>query len=481
MKKILWSVLILILVLCGVLFFNSFTSSSKQIPTQGVQTDISVIQDAEQRIAGAIQFQTVSYEDSAQANYEPFLKFHEYLKESFPEIFSKLEVETVNQYSLLIHWKGVRADLKPAILMAHMDVVPVLEDTKSLWTVEPFQGVIRDGYLWGRGAIDDKINLMSQLEAVEFLLKNNFKPQRDIYLSFGHDEEIGGKNGALRIAKLLHNRGVKAEFVLDEGGFVTNHMVPGVHQPVALVGTSEKGFLDLELSLDIAGGHSSMPSKNNAIQVMSQALTDLGNQPFSLAISPSVKDFMAQIAPFSTFVNKLALTNLWLFKPLVFKIYSSSAPGNAMIRTTMVPTIIRGGEKSNVVPNIVTAVINYRLLPGTSIQDVIEHTQNAINNPLIKIRPLSQQKEATGVSPIDNDAYRHISNAIHLNFGDSTIVTPFLMIGGTDSRNFDLITSNIYKFSPMIDPQGFHGVDERLNLKDYSKAIAFYTDLIKSL
>lgn len=480
MKKLLIFITIVVLILTGVLFYNYFTIESKQIPVEGMSTDVTSIEGAVDRLAQSISFSTISHEDTSLMDFAPFLEFHEFLKSSFPDIFSKLNLEIVNGYTMVLHWKGQDATLKPGVLLAHQDVVPVSEDTKELWSVDPFAGVIKDGMLWGRGVIDNKINLMSQLEAIDFLIKNNYTPLRDLYFVFGHDEEIGGQHGALKVAELMQFRGIEAEFVLDEGGFITNERVPGMTQPVALIGTSEKGFLNLELSINIEGGHSSMPEEDNAILAMSKALSQLSQNPFEAAITPSVKDFIEHIAPHSPFLNRLAMSNLWLFKPVVYNIYSQTAAGNAMIRTTMVPTIIRGGEKSNVVPNVVKATINYRLLPGTTTEDAIAHTKKAIGNDQIQVSLLREQKEATPVSPIDNEVFKNISHAIHLNF-EEVIVAPFLMIAGTDSRNFNIITSNIYKFSPMIDPIGFHGVDERLDLKDYSKTIGFYVDFIKNL
>ncbi|MCO5249570.1 MAG: M20/M25/M40 family metallo-hydrolase [Chitinophagales bacterium] len=478
MKKILSVIGILLLIVIVILAYNYFNFGKQQIEVKTDKTDINKISGENERLSKAITFPTVSYEDTSWVDYEPFLQFHQFLKETFPDVFENLEVETVNRYSLMLHWKGTQTELLPGVLMAHIDVVPVSEDTKDLWSVPPFAGTVKDGFLIGRGAIDNKANLMSQLEAIDFLLKGNFRPKRDLYFVFGHDEEIGGESGALEMAKLLHSRKITAEFVLDEGGFVTTNMIPGVTQPVALIGTSEKGFLNLDLSVRTDGGHSSMPAKDNSIDVLSKAIHDLSLHPFPAHLSPSVKDFMSYVAPHSKFINRLAMSNQWLFQSVIFKIYSASASGNAMIRTSMVPTIIHAGNKANVVPDVATANINYRLLPGNTIDDVIAHTEKAINNPLVEIKIVGENMEATDVSPTDNTAFEHLSDAIHLNF-DNTVVSPFLMIGGTDSKHFDLITKNIYKFSPMLDPKGFHGVNESLYLPDYKKTIGFYVDFLK--
>jgi carboxypeptidase PM20D1 len=249
---------------------------------------------------------------------------------------------------------------------------------------------------------------------------------------------------------------------------------------VALIGTSEKGFLTLELTVEIPGGHSSFPAKETSIDVMAKAITNLRSQPFPAQMSTSVQDFMNYIAPEMPFINKLALGNLWLFKPVVYKMYGKSAVGDAMIRTTMVPTVIQGGVKGNVIPTVVKAKVNFRTQPGTTIEDVIAHTRKAINDERVQIEVLLPNVEASPVSSPDSTAFRTIMSPLKHHF-DDPVVAPFLMIGGTDSRHFYNVTPNIYKFSPMIDPIGFHGVDEQLKISDYQKTLGFYHDFLRSL
>lgn len=472
--------LIILFVIIAVLAYNYLSASSKQFKVSEARTDISAINGFEERFADSITYQTVSFEDKSSIDYKPFLNLHEFLKNSFPHTFQKLTVETINNYSLLFHWKGANPDLKPIILIAHLDVVPVPKTNTDLWTYPPFSGTIREGYIWGRGTIDNKINLMGQLEAVEFLIKQEFQPQRDIYLAYGHDEEIMGRDGAAKIAELLKERGIEPEFVLDEGGFITNTLVPGVKRAVAMIGIAEKAYLDLILSLEMEGGHSSVPPADTAISALSEAVNRLMKHPFKSYLSAPTHAFIKQIAPHSSFATRLAFSNLWLFKPLIFKIFGRNPKSKALVQTTMVPTIIRGGEKTNVVPKQASVSVNYRLLPGTTTKDVIDHTRKAIKNPQIKIE-VSEQRTAIGaVARWDNEAFEKISNAILKNF-DDTIVAPFLMVATTDSRHYQTLTTDIYKFSPMIDPEGFHGVDEKLDLKVYSKIIGFYVDLIKSI
>lgn len=480
MKKIILTLLLVISIIITILIVNALTLKSKQIPKDNSTHKIISIQEAVDRLSKSITYNTVSYDDTSMIDYQSFLDFHSFLRASYPKVFSKLEEEMVNTYTMVLKWEGKNTQLPPAIFMAHQDVVPVSDDTKDMWTVPAFEGLIRDGIIYGRGVIDDKINLMAQLETANYLLEQGFTPERTIYFVFGHDEEIGGEEGAAKVAALFEQRGVKAYFVLDEGGIVTNEKVPGIDKPVALIGTSEKGFVTLELSVDIPGGHSSFPDKETSIDVLSKALVHLRDQPFEPNLSPSVKDFMAYTAPEMRFTEKLVMANPWLFKPLIYRIYSSTPVGDAMIRTTMVPTIIHAGVKENVIPTVAKAKVNYRTIPGNTVDQVVEHTRKAINDDRVKITVVPKPKEASAAASPDSASFKSLMQPLKHHFDDA-VVSPFLLIGGTDSRHFSKITPNIYKFSPMIDPIGFHGVDEQLKIADYGKAINFYHSLIHSL
>lgn len=480
MKKLGLILFSLFILLIGVLAFNYIRYSPKIEKAEISDFDISTLSDYNERIAESIRFKTISYEDTSQIDYGEFLKFHQFLMLSYPAVFENLELEVINHYSLLLKWKGKDNELKPGVLMAHQDVVPVAKETEKLWKYPAFDGIISNDTLFGRGSVDNKINLMSQLEAVNYLVQNEFQPQRDIYFVFGHDEEIGGKQGALEVAKHLLAKGIQADFVLDEGGFVSSTLVPGITQPVAMIGTSEKGQIDVELSVSLDGGHASMPEKENAVSVLSKAIADINKNQFRPSLSTSVNDFLDHIAPYAGFVNRLAMSNRWLFKPLIFNTYSKTAPADASIRTTIAPTIVKAGVKNNVVPDVATANINIRIIPGTSIEEVANHIRKAVNNPLVEVRVVEGGQEASAVSPINTSHFQHIVNCVEANF-EEVIASPFLMIASTDSRHFDLISENIYKFSPMINPSAFHGVNEYLDLKTYPKAIGFYVDFLKAL
>jgi carboxypeptidase PM20D1 len=231
------------------------------------------------RLAQALRFATISHEDPAQVDRAPFRELHRFLEESFPQVHHSLKREVIEEYSLLYTWQGTDASLAPALFAGHIDVVPVESGTETEWQYPPFEGCVEEGYIWGRGALDDKVAVLGLLEAAEALLARGFQPHRTIYLAFGHDEEVGGTYGAKRIAALLQQRGVRLEFALDEGLAVTEGIIPKVSKPVAMVGIAEKGYLCLELSAESRGGHSSMPPSETAIGILSAAITRLERHP----------------------------------------------------------------------------------------------------------------------------------------------------------------------------------------------------------
>ena len=478
-KKFLLFILVCVLILLTVLVTNTFLKSSKQIHVEATPAP-EISPAALQHFQGALAFKTVSNSNPALFDSSQFIGFRNYLETTYPNFHGQLQREIIKDFTLLFTWKGKNPDLKPIVLMAHQDVVPIELGTESLWSVDPFAGEVKDDFIWGRGTTDDKINLISILEAAEKLLATNFQPERTIYFSFGHDEEIGG-SGAIAVAKLLKERGVEAEFVMDEGGIITKSQIPGITQPVALIGTSEKGYLSLILSVEEEGGHSSMPAPETSIDILTRAIVRLRDQPFEARFSESMNGFIESLGPEMPFVQRMAFANPWLFKSMIIGIYESSAGGNAMIRTTAAPTIIQAGLKDNVIPTLSTATINFRLLPGDKGEAVIAQVKEIINDDRVSVSIYKNSlSEASAVTPMNSVGYQKIASAIKSSYAD-LLASPFLMIGATDSRYFGEVSSNIIKFSPMIDPIGFHGINERVSLESYQTSLWFYEQLLKEL
>jgi carboxypeptidase PM20D1 len=458
---------------------NTLLFKSKQHTTYEAKPAPALTSSAISNFQQAIRFKTISHYDTLLNDTSAFKGFHRFLKNAYPVVHTELRREVINNYSLLYTWPGTDTTLKPILLMAHMDVVPVEDATTALWEVNAFDGIIKDGYVWGRGTVDDKINLISIMQATEELLSKGFKPKRTIYYAFGHDEEITGPRGAKKIAELLMQRNVKADLILDEGGIITSDKIPNMATPVALLGTSEKGYLTLTMKVEKSGGHSSMPEAETAVDILTNAIAKIRSNPLPARITPSQKDFIQYIGPQLPFIPKLAFANEWLFEKLIINQYSKSASGNALMRTTAVPTIIQAGVKDNVVPTVATATINLRLLPGDSSSWVVNQLSEIINDERVTIEVLHSQEASVSTS-VKSFGYKTIEKVTNLTF-DSTVTTPFLLIGGTDSRHFTKISDNIIRFSPVVDPIGFHGVNERVSLESYRLSIWFYQQLLTEM
>lgn len=477
MKRVLSVLALCVTCLIGVVLFRTLDFDSKQ--TKGLVTELPVLDSSALRnLRAAITFPTISHEDSSSFDSAAFLDFQQFLRKSYPKCYERLELTFVQKYTMVFRWPGSVSTVRPVVLMAHQDVVPVEKATENLWTAEPFSGVVKDGYIWGRGTADDKINLIAIMQSVEKLLASGFAPERTIYLVFGHDEEVGG-SGAKAVAEWFRDEGIRPALVLDEGGIVTREKVPGLKRTVALIGTSEKGFLTIRLNVEKGGGHSAMPERETAIDVLAAALARLNDTAFEPRFSPSSEAFAEFIGPEMPFMQRMAFANLWLFRPLVFGIYEKSAAGNAMIRTTMVPTIVNGGVKENVVPTHATATLNLRLLPGDSVKHVEARIKEIINDERVHLTRIDSREASTVTSP-DSFAYQIVHRTAAETY-DSVVATPFLMIAATDSRHFDGVSDGIIKFSPMIDPIGFHGIDERVSLESYRRSLLFFEKLIRNV
>ncbi len=481
-KKIGWLFFIGLLLVVVYLAFNFVTFGSKQITAQSI-TPIRIDKSAVENFQKAIKIQTVSPENSIDFDSTQFDLFNTFLKESYPMVDSLLEKKVFNSYSFLYQWKGIDPSLKPIILMGHLDVVPVIEANKTDWRREPFGGEIKQDTIWGRGTLDDKVGVISIMEAVELLLKEGFKPDRSIYLSFGHDEELGGEAGAKTIARYLKEQGVRAEFVLDEGGSIVRGLIPGIKKDVALIGIAEKGSVSLDLTVKLEGGHSSMPEKETAIDVLATAIAKVKNNPFPAKITKPMKGFIEQLGPEMTFINKLAFSNQALFEPLIISTYEASTSGNALIRTTTSPTIFNSGVKENIIPLSASATINFRIIPETTVAQVKDRVKNLIADDRIKITLGSFNSEPSKVSNIDSFGYQKIHETIAEIYPD-ILVSPYLVIAATDSRHFEEVSENIYRFATItINPENIksiHGLNERIPVQDFENAIRFYVQLIKN-
>ena len=483
MKKFAFTILALFGILTTVILIRVAGFNSRQIqsePLQAIGVDRAALV---KRLSEAIRFKTLSLQEPAHSNPDEFLQLHAFIDRSFPRLHQSLNKETVGGYSLLYTWLGKDKRLKPLLLMAHMDVVPVEAATESSWHQPPFSGRVADGFIWGRGAMDNKASVMGLLEAVEHLLESGFEPQRTVYLAFGHDEEIGGNDGAAKIAGLLHSRGVELEYVLDEGLNIFNGIVPGISAPVALIGVAEKGYLTLQLTAESPGGHSSAPSEHTAITVISRSLQRLEARPFPTRLSEPTREMFEFLGPEMSWTKRLALANLWLFDPLLKNQLTRSPLTNALVRTTMTPTIFHAGVKENALPTKASAVINLRLAPGETVAGAIAHVRAAIDDPSVGVSPLAVQMGPSSVSDIQSPSFAWVHRTIRQT-APQALVAPALLVAATDSRHYQALTKNIFRFLPITlgpdDTKRYHGIDERIAIEDYERCVSFYAQLIRN-
>lgn len=481
MKKILLSAAILIVVLVAILFYraNSVFENNQYQVTESL-TPITLDEGAALgRFSRALQIPTISYDDTSKLDHSAFQAFHQHLLESFPLVHKKTELTKFKDYSLVFHLKGQNPQLKPALFMGHMDVVPVDEQTKDQWLQPPFSGKIQDGVIWGRGAIDDKVSVLALMESLEWYLKQNNMPQRDIYFAFGHDEETGGE-GAIAIAKYFAEKNTQFEFILDEGGVITDGVIPGPTQPVALVGVAEKGFVNFRLTVKGEGGHSSQPPAHTAAGILASAIVNVENNPFDARLE--FFDLMFDNIGYSMPLSKrLPLANAWLLEPIVLSSLLKSPSSAASTRTTTAVTMLQGSTKSNVLPTIATAVVNFRILPGDTIASIKAHLERVIDDPRVALST-ELANEASAVSPTDNIGFKLIESSIR-RLDDNVLVTPYLVLGATDSRHFQSLSKNIYRFMMVsLNPETlkqFHGLNEQIAVQDYLNAIQFYYAMLE--
>lgn len=486
-KRALLGLLVLLLSLAVVLAVNTLRKGSRQLDVSPLAVLAVDEQGASARLGEAVRMRTISSRDDPTLSADQFLRLHALLEQRFPKTHQTLKREVVNGLSLLYTWQGTKPELKPIMLLAHLDVVPVAPGTETDWTVPPFSGEVKDGFVWGRGSWDNKGNLMSQLEAVEMLVASGFQPERTVYLAYGADEEVSGLRGATQIAAVLQQRNVRLEMVLDEGLLVLDGILPGLSQPAALIGIAEKGYLSVELSVLGTAGHSSMPPApgNSAIAMMSTALKQLEDRQMPAGIRGVGAEMFDTLAPEMSGLGRVALSNLWLFGPLVQKQLESAPSTNAMLRTTTALTIVNAGNKENVLPGRSDATVNFRILPGDTQADVLGHVHaeldKAVGAGKVAVTALPGAHEPSSVAPTDSPQYGLLNATIREVF-PGTVVAPGLMVAATDSVHYGALCDHIFKFSPVRanaqDLKRFHGTNERLSTSNYAEAIRFYHRLL---
>ena len=505
MKKILFLILCAVIILIAILLIRTFTYPFKKIALGEVGGWKPVKNDsAVQRLSGGIKIPTVSAGELGDFDYSTFEIFKAYLKKSYPEIYEKTEHYEINTYGLVFKWKGSDPSLDPILFLSHMDVVPPGDadvkskeenvfrpDDKALppvskvaedWDYAPFSGAVAHGRIYGRGTIDMKGMLFSLMESLSNLIKNKHIPQRDIYLAFGFDEEVGGQKGAVQIAADFKTKGIRFDAVYDEGGLIlTKGSVAGIQSDIAVIGCAEKGFLSVKIKVKGLGGHSSMPPAESAIGKAAIIMQRLEDHQMKPIMTPLIKNFFDNIGGSMPFVSRLAISNQWLLKPLLLSQLTKNNATNALVRTTTALTMMKGSDGPNVLSPEVEFVVNFRLLPGNTVKEVKAHIAKATEGFDVEVEEIDQTKEASAVSAANTKAFRLIEAGIKEIY-PSAIATPYLTVGGTDAYKYQIVSKNIYRFMPVkinnAEQQSIHSTNEYISIENYLKMIHYFEYLM---
>lgn len=434
---------------------------------------------AVQHLSDAIKIKTVSYPDYDKIDFELFDEFLLFLQESYPNINKVCKKEMINGHCPVYIWESEDKENKPILLLGHYDVVPVEKSSEADWEEEPFSGIIKDEYIWGRGALDDKHQVIAVMEAVENLIINNYKPKRDIYMVFGFDEEVGGTRGAEEAAKAFKERNIEFECVIDEGGCIITDIMEGLTVPAAIIGIAEKGSTNIKITVSGQGGHSSMPPKSTAVGTIAKIISNVENNPMPARLIMPVREMFKTMAPYME-GKKFILKNIEGLFPIINPLLSKNSTTNSMIRTTMACTMTGGGDAPNVLPQKAWTIVNLRILQGDSVDSTIDHIKKVNQGIDLEIEKLLVE-EPSQISSIDSESYKILGGIINQMYPEA-IVVPYLMVGGTDSRKYLELCNNIYRFAAMEltkkDHSTIHSTNERISIKNFSNMISFYTKFL---
>jgi carboxypeptidase PM20D1 len=479
---------VLIVLLGVVLMINAFRQPSRQLsvtPAESIDIDVDAVAEV---LAEFLSVPSYSYDDRARMDRSQFRRLHEILEQRFPEAHRRLHVETINEMSLLYQWEGRDASRRPILLMSHLDVVPVERASRNKW-VHPYDsGTIADGFAWGRGALDDKCGVIGIMAAVEHLVARGFIPERTVYFAFGHDEEVGGDDGNGAIAQHFAEHGVRFDFVHDEGGAILNGVIPGVPQPVAFIAIAEKTTAHLTLTARGEGGHVAM-SGHSAILNLAEAIGRIEDHPLPIRMTGATESLLDFLGPEMPWPQRVVMGNRWLFGGLIGSRLARSPSTNAVVRSTLNITQLRTESAPNQNDTNAHAMLNARLLPGDTAEQVRDHVRSLVEDlvlcngtPAIECQVM-RSSAGEHVSPIDCAEFHALQRTIHEVFPD-VVVAAGLTSVSTDASWYYGVTDKIYRFIPMRlkpdDVTRIHGINERIGIENMAEIVRFYVQLIRN-
>lgn len=500
-KKMITTLLILLLIIVLVLVVRAFTYKFGKIENETGTTEVvntTPPEKAIRRFVGGIRIPTISHESYEKTDFKPFGEFMKYLADAYPEVYKEMDVDTINQYGLVFHWKGKHSDLQPILFLSHYDVVPVvgydpatavasdtvfqlndkplppIEAYAEKWDYPPFSGAVANGRIYGRGTLDMKCMLFSLMEGADHLIVEGFQPERDIWFAFGQDEEVSGRQGALKIADYFKNKGLNFAAVYDEGGIVAapGSAMESIKVPLALVGVGEKGFLTLRLTVKGLGGHSSMPPAKSSLVYAAEIIESLNNNQFPARIISPIETFFNKVGGEMGFLPRMAIANQWLLEPILLSTMEKSPASNALVRTTTAVTMAKGSDAPNVLASEAEVTVNFRILPGDSVAGIMEHVKKLCEDYDVTIDVVSQ-REPSGLSPENVRGLEIIKEELPKIYPEA-ILTSYITIGGTDSYKYQIVSDHIYRFLPLClnqyEQRTIHNENEYISLENFGKS-----------
>ena len=466
-----------ILIFVAVILIRTLMFTPKQEKSGEIEEVFVDVEKVAESLSAMIRCKTVSSRDKGEEDEAEFEKFKAILPTLFPSVYETCTLENVNDRALLFKWSG-KSSSAPTVLMAHFDVVSVVEEN---WDKPAFEGIIEDGVIWGRGVIDTKGSLNAILYAAEELIKQGFVPERDIYFAFGGNEEVNG-DGAPSIVELFKERGINPGIVVDEGGAVVSDVFPGVKKSCAVVGIAEKGMLNVEYSVTGGGGHSSAPLPHTPVGKLSAACVKLENHPFKFTLTAPTLKMFDTLGRHSTFAYRMIFANLWCFAPILNLITKKSGGQiNAIARTTLAFTQMEGSKGINVIPPYASMASNSRIIPGETMDSVVERIRKTVDDDGINIRVINGMNPSN-ISVTAGEAWERLKTTV-ADTWQGAIVSPYLMTACSDSRHWSEISDKVYRFSPFTlskeENATVHGNNERLPITTVAKCAEFYIRLMK--
>ena len=423
-------------------------------------------------LARLIKCKTISRIDHVGEDEGEFEKLVEMLPELYPHVYEKCEFKRFDDGGLLYKWEGKNHD-KPSVFMAHYDVVPVNE---ADWEKPPFDAVIEDGVLWGRGTLDTKMTFSGALFAANHHIANGFVPENDIYLAFSGCEEVNGL-GARHIVDYFEENGINPVMVIDEGGAVVEGAFPGLKNPCAYIGIAEKGMIDVEYRVKSNGGHASAPKPHTPVGILSLGCARVEAKPFKAHVTKPVGEMFDTLGRHSTFLYKMIFANMWCFG-WVIDLLGKKQGGdmNALLRTTVAFTQMSGSSASNVIPPEATMVSNIRLNPHDTMESALEYLKRTVDDEKIELSILRGYNPSR-ISTTDGVGYARVESAVASTWR-GCIPTPYLMMQCSDSRHWGRISDKVYRFSAMDltkeERASIHGNNERIRFECAYKACEFF-------